>query len=233
VSGGASPSLPRPIGVHGDAAPSGGTPTQRLIWALLGATLVLVIGAAAWRLYIGAGRPADLPVYGRIPPFTLVERSGRTVSADDLAGHVWIASFVFTRCGGMCPALTTTMAALLRRLPAHDDDVRAVSVTVDPARDDPETLRRYADRFGADPSRWLFLTGAPEAIEHVVRDGFRLSIAELPPGERERSPEPITHSDRFVLVDRELRIRGYYHGTDPDGVASLERDLALLTRRGP
>jgi protein SCO1/2 len=90
-------------------------------------------------------------------------------------------------------------------------------------------LRAYAERYGADPGRWLFLTGDREAIARLVRDGFRLSIAELPPGERERSPEPITHSDRFALVDSQLRIRGYYHGTDPDDVARLEEDLRRLT----
>ncbi len=76
------------------------------------------------------------------------------------------------------------------------------------------------------------MTGDRDEVERLIRDGFRLSIAELPPGERERSPEPITHSDRFALVDAQLRIRGYYHGTDPDDVARLEHDLALLTGAG-
>jgi cytochrome oxidase Cu insertion factor (SCO1/SenC/PrrC family) len=200
---------------------------RRIVWTALGVTLAAVITAGVWQLRSSTGTPVDLPVYGTVPPFTLVERSGRSVAASDLAGRVWIADFIFTRCGGTCPALTTTLAALLRRLPPS---TTAVSFTVDPVRDDPETLRRYAERFGAD-ERWLFLTGDQQAVERLVRDGFRLSIAELPPGERERSPEPITHSDRFVLVDSQLRIRGYYHGTDPDGVAKLERDLAQLMNR--
>jgi protein SCO1/2 len=121
------------------------------------------------------------------------------------------------------------MAALLRRLP--DPNVRAVSFTVDPRHDDPETLRRYAERYGADPARWLFATGDYDAVEHLVRDGFRLSIAELPEGQRETSPEPITHSDRLVLVDPQLRIRGYYHAIDPEAVARLEHDVAALLHR--
>lgn len=201
---------------------------RRIVWAAFGLTLVAVVGAGIWQLRRFTPASADLPVYGSVPSFTLVERSGRRVSASDLAGRVWIADFIFTRCGGVCPALTTTLAALLRRLPV-DPPVTAVSFTVDPTRDDPETLRRYADRFNADAARWLFLTGEKDALERLVRDGFRLSIAELPPGERERSAEPITHSDRFVLVDSQLRIRGYYHGTDPESVAKLERDLARLT----
>ncbi len=206
---------------------------RRLVWVAFATTLVAVLAVAAWRLRPESGRVAGLPVYGSVPAFALVERSGRPLTATDLTGHISIASFIFTRCGGMCPALTTTLAALLRRIPASiSDGIWAVTFTVDPARDDPETLRRYADRFGADPSRWLFVTGEPDAVTRLVRDGFRLSIAELPPEERETSPEPITHSDRFVLVDRELRIRGYYHGTDPDDVARLEHDVARLAGAG-
>ncbi len=206
---------------------------RRVVWASLAVTLAAITVVSAWRLLLGSGRPAELPVYGRVPPFALVERSGRPLTADDLAGAPWVADFIFTRCGGMCPALTTTLAALLRRLPPPAAErLRAVTFTVDPTRDDPQTLQRYANGFGADPTRWLFVTGDRDEVERLIRDGFRLSIAELPPGERERSPEPITHSDRFALVDAQLRIRGYYHGTDPDDVARLEHDLALLTGAG-
>jgi protein SCO1/2 len=206
---------------------------QGLVWVVFAVALLAVLAAAAWRLRLGSGRDTDLPVYGSVPTFAFVERSGRPVAASDLTGHVWIANFIFTRCGGMCPALTTTLAALLRRIPiSSTGGVLAVTFTVDPTRDDPETLRRYADRFGADPARWLFVTGQQDAVERLVRDGFRLSIAELPLEERATAPEPITHSDRFVLVDRELRIRGYYHGTDPDDVARLEHDVTRLVAAG-
>jgi len=207
------------------------TRARRLVWIALAATLVIVVAVALWKLRFGPGSAAGLPVYGDVPPFALVERDGRAVTSASLTGQVWIADFIFTRCGGMCPGLTTTMAALMRRL-ARDGggDVRAVTITVDPAHDDPAALSRYAERYGADPARWLFLTGEHDAIERLVRDGFQLSIAELPPGEREGSPEPITHSYRFVLVDRYLRIRGYYHGTDPESVAQLETDVARLAQ---
>ena len=207
--------------------------TQRIVWVVLAVTLAGVAAAAGWRVLSGRSTPQALPVYGTVPAFALVERSGKTISARDLTGRVWIADFIFTRCTGMCPILGSRLAALLRRLEERGTGgVTAVSFTVDPTGDDPATLRRYAERFGADPERWLFLTGDREAVERLVRDGFRLSIAELPPGERETSPEPITHSDRFVLIDKSLRIRGYYHGTDDEGVANLERDVAALASGG-
>jgi cytochrome oxidase Cu insertion factor (SCO1/SenC/PrrC family) len=205
---------------------------ERVVWAVLLAALAAIVAVSVWRLASDSGRGAPLPVYGTVPAFSLVERSGAPLSAADLRGRVWVANFVFTRCRGMCPGLSTTMAALLARLAARGvHDVTAVSFSVDPTRDDPATLSRYAQRFAADPERWLFLTGPRAEVERVVRDGFRLSIVELPPGEREASPEPITHSDRFVLVDTQLQIRGYYHGTDPQGAADLERDLTSLAPR--
>jgi protein SCO1/2 len=206
------------------------TRARRLVWIALATTLAIVVMVALWKLRFGPGSAAGPPVYGEVPPFALVERDGRAVTSGSLTGQVWIADFIFTRCGGMCPGLTTTMAALMRRLARDAGDVRGVTITVDPAHDDPEALSRYAERYGADPARWLFLTGEHDAIERLVRDGFRLSIAELPPGEREGSSEPITHSDRFVLVDRHLQIRGYYHGTDPESIAQLETDIARLAQ---
>jgi protein SCO1 len=204
---------------------------RSLVWAGLAFVLATVIAVGLWQVRAGGRAPAEPDVYGTVPSFTLTERSGRQVTAEDLAGRPWIADFVFTRCQGICPALTSRLAALLRQLQARGiPDARAVSFTVDPEHDDPATLRAYAERFGADPERWLFLTGDKPVIEHLVREGFRLSIAELPAAQRETNPEPITHSNRFVLVDGQGRIRGYYHGSDEDEIAKLADDYARLRR---
>jgi len=176
-------------------------------------------GLAVW-LAIPA---RSLPVLGAVPPFTLVERSGRTVSAADLTGHVWVADFVFTRCPDFCPALTARMAGLQKALAPAADPVRLVSFSVDPTHDTPEVLEDYARRAGAGDG-WLFVTGAREAVAALLRDGFKVAWADDGP-----PASPITHSDRFVLVDRALRIRGYYHGTQPDDVARLARDAIALS----
>jgi len=189
----------------------------------------------AFALLVGAGgaivlhttlRAAPLPVLGTVPAFTLTERSGAPVGTAELAGHVWIADFVFTRCPDFCPALTTRMADLQRTIPAGGDPVRLVSFTVDPAHDTPDVLRAYAARAGAAES-WLFVTGPRDALSTLLRDGFKVAYADDGP-----AAAPITHSDRFVLVDRELRIRGYYHGTEAAEMARLARDAAAL-RDGP
>jgi protein SCO1/2 len=157
-----------------------------------------------------------------VPPFTLTERSGAPLTTADLAGRVWVADFIFTRCPDFCPALTARMAGLQRALPPGADPIRLVSFSVDPAHDTPAVLRDYAARAGASDG-WLFVTGPRDALAALMREGFKVAWADDGP-----STAPITHSDRFVLVDRQLRIRGYYHGTDPEEVARLERDAAAL-----
>jgi protein SCO1/2 len=207
-------------------------PVQRLLWAALFLAIAGVVVAA---LRSESRRGVEpLPVYGVVPEFTLTERSGRSVSAADLRGTIWVANFVFTACPGMCPGLSARMATLQQRLESEGEggehEVRLISFSVDPEHDTPGVLRDYADRFRADPERWLFLTGARDAVYPLVRDGFRLSVAELPAEAQAGAPEPITHSDRFVLVDPELQIRGYYHGTDSESVGTLLGDIERLRR---
>jgi len=173
-------------------------------------------------LALGCGRPEPLPVLGEIPPFSLTERAGTTVTAQDLAGRVWIADFVFTRCPDICPALSTHMAALQDPLASGDDPVRLVSISVDPTHDDPAVLNTYAGHYRAGPN-WLFLTGARDAVAALLRNGFRVAYADDGP-----PTAPITHSDRFVLVDRALRIRGYYHGSDQEDLRRLTADARAL-----
>jgi len=180
---------------------------------------VLVAGGLAVWLALPA---PSLPVLGAVPSFMLVERSGRAVSAADLAGHVWVADFVFTHCPTFCPLLTERMAGLQKALAPAADPVRLVSFSVDPVHDTPEVLLDYARRAGAGDG-WLFVTGPREALAALLRDGFKVAWADDGP-----PASPITHSDRFVLVDRALRIRGYYHGTQPDDVARLARDALAL-----
>jgi protein SCO1/2 len=199
-----------------------------LAWAGLAVLFALGVAAGAMSVYRRGAPP--LPVLGTVPPFRLTERSGRTTSLDDLRGAPWIADFIFTRCAGTCPLLTASMARLQGKLPAAGDSPpRLVSFSVDPAYDTPEVLRSYAERFRADPNRWLFLTGERAALHDLIRNGFLLSVAESEGGRADPN-EMITHSDRFVLVDARGRIRGYYHGTEEESVERLVADVERLGR---
>jgi protein SCO1/2 len=196
-------------------------PRRALLWGLLVLALVAVSGAAVWQIL---NRPAPPPVLGEVPDFALTNRDGRAVHRADLAGQPWLADFVFTRCAATCPMMTMRMARLDRDLPA-DLPVRLVSFTVDPDYDTPAVLERYARSFKA-PDRWLFLTGGREELHRLSKEGFKLAI-DAGGGPQD---EPILHSTRFVLVDGEAKIRGYYEAFDEASMQKLRRDLESLRR---
>jgi len=197
--------------------------------ALLAAGALLASAASCDR-GTAAGAAESLPAtYGSVPPFSLVERSGKTVTLDDLRGRVWIADFVFTRCAGPCPRMTGAMARLAAEIDSKD--ARFVSISVDPEHDSPAVLAAYAASYGADPERWIFLTGDPGAVSSLCRDGFKLGYAAAPadaapPG----AAFDVAHSTRFVLVDRDARIAGYFDAEDEGALERLRRAAEALLR---
>ena len=176
-------------------------------------------------------RPKPLPVFGVLPPFQLLERSGETVRSADLRSHLWVADFFFSACPGPCLLMNKQMEALHRTLPK---DVRCVSITVDPKADQPPSLRRYAEKFGVadDDAGWLFLTGKQETIYRLAREGFHLAasgpeVSDLE--EQDRTPlVAYIHSTRFALVDVDGRVRGIYDSTNPEEVRRLVSDIQAL-----
>jgi len=219
-------------------APAG---PARLAWGGLCAVLAIAVATGAWSLLRGSAEaeaPASLETlgeYGSVPDFSLTERSGRPVSKSDLAGGFWVADFIFTRCNGICPVLTSRMSSLASAISSipGGDQVRFVSFSVDPAWDTPEVLSAYAETAGgnvAAEGRWLFLTGSRDVLYRLIGEGFHLSVADRS-ADPQAQGELVTHSDRFVLVDPRGQIRAYYHGTDEDSVARLKRDLERLIRQ--
>ena len=157
--------------------------------------------------------------------FSLIERSGKKVSLADLRGKIWIADFIYTHCTDTCPLQTADMAKLQDRW-LKETEVELVSFSVDPEHDTPQVLSRYADRFKADPKRWLFVTGSRTQIVHLIEDGFHLAVASA--SSRANAAAVTVHSPRFVLVDKQGQIRGYYNNSDPKAMQRLHQDLASL-----
>ena len=163
----------------------------------------------------------DLPKLFPVPATTLVNERGETVNLDALKGNVVVYDFIFTSCTGTCPIMTNNMRALTTLV---DDDapVRFVSISVDPARDTPAVLSQYAARVRND-SRWTFLTGERDAIVDLSVKGFKLTAGDPMPG-----GEPLLHSSRFAVADKQGVIRGYYDamdGTAPEEVAKAIEQL--------
>lgn len=186
------------------------------------ALLALACAAVSCR---GAGEP--LPVLFELPPFALVERSGRPFTPADLRGRVSVVDFIFTSCGGQCPRMTARMSRLRGELP---EAVRFVSFTVDPAHDTPAVLQRYAEALGAG-ERWLFVTGAQTELYRLATEGFKLAAMELPAG-APGDDGPFLHSAKFALVDGRGRVRGYYDSEDEQQVEALRRDARRLAGAG-
>jgi len=215
-----------------------------LILVLIGAVGVLWFWQGpAIRSWLSGKRPGEaLDVFGSVPDFSLIERSGRKMGRSDLAGRVWITNFIYTHCPDTCPLQTAQMAKLQADF-AEEKALRLVSITVDPERDTVLVLSQYAKRYGADPERWLFLTGEKSTIYRLALEGFRLSVVDPAEGVKSWLFGPITvlahhgetgkqfiHSSRFVLVDRQARIRGYYQSAEEDALQRLRRDVRILLR---
>lgn len=162
---------------------------------------------------------APPPTFGELPDFSLTAVSTKTaprpLTRRDLLGRVWVADFIFTHCSGPCPALSTRMSSLQKELPAG---VGLLTFTVDPDRDSPKVLQAYAERYAADPSRWLFVTGPKPTLVPLLVKGFKVPAVEDP---RAASGQRVTHSTRFILLDQHARLRGFYDGEDEKSVASL------------
>jgi len=163
----------------------------------------------------------ELTKFYAVPDFSLTDQSGQTVALNDLKGKVWVADFIFTNCGGTCPVMTEKMRKLMDELSA---DIHMVSFSVDPARDTPKALAAYAAEHGANSDRWVFLTGEKQVMVDICMKGFKLPLDE----EGGTPAEPITHSTRFVLVDKQGEIRGYYAGIEEGEVKRLAADAKRL-----
>ena len=196
-------------------------------WRLAGLLVAVGLVAVAWLKETAAARGREpLPHYGTLPSFALTDHEGHPISLESLRGSVWVADFILTRCAGQCPLMTQEMAKLAEEFRATPS-IRLVSFTVDPEHDRPAVLAEYAKHHEDAGSRWAFVTGEQAQLWQLCREGFKLSVGEGEP----TGPEPMTHSVRLVLVDREGAIRGYYDATDPARLKRLREDLKALARR--
>ncbi len=160
-----------------------------------------------------------LATYAMVPDFTLTDQTGKAFSGSDLKGKVWVANFIFTTCNGPCPRMSSQFRAIQKQS-GEPEGVKFVSFTIDPKNDTPEALAAYGKRFGADPTRWVFLTGPVPELNKLAAGPFHA-------GEIDGS---LTHSTRFTLVDKSGRIRGYYDSSDPEMTPRLVSDIQTLVR---
>ena len=167
-----------------------------------------------------------------IRPFEMTDQDGNTRTEEVLRGTHTVLAFTFTNCQTACPVMTANM---LRMYHATTDlDYRIVSMSVDPRHDTPEALRKYADNFGVDTEKWVFLTGNGEAVNGIVTEDLNFAQYEDPndmitlaDGTRMAN---IVHPTKFLLLGPDGKIMGMYSGMDPEGSDQLALDLRRLDR---
>lgn len=188
---------------------------------------VLILAVVVWPT-VGLGHKARkderLAKIGPAPEFRLTSQDGKRVSLRDLRGKVAAVTFIYTSCADTCPLLTAKMAGLQARLGRDfGPKVVFVSITVDPERDTPDTLKRYAQALGVNLAGWAFLTGTPEEIREVARR-YGIYYKRQPRGD-------VDHTFLTSLVDQSGVLRVQYMGVRFDP-GELLRDLQLLLREG-
>lgn len=161
-----------------------------------------------------------LPIQGKVAPFTLTNQDGQPFGTEQLAGRVWIADFFFTNCPGPCPRMSTLMGDIQRQT-QDIEELRIVSITVDPDRDTPEAMKAYGKRYGAIDGRWHFLTGPRDTLHRLASQDFKLFDVD----------GSLQHSTRFALIDREGNIRSFYTTALDGSYARLPEDVRKLIRQ--
>ncbi len=210
------------------------TPVSRLLIWVLFAGIILV--ALSRSLFLdppatpGPGSPLQSLELGQVPNFSLVNPEGLAFGSEELHGTPYVANFFFTSCPAICPLLMNAMKSLQERYHAEGiAGVRLVSFTVDPATDTPERLKDFASAQGVDPARWTLLTGEREPIRKLLVEGFRVSMGE--PVSVGENLIDIAHTGKFVLVDSEGKIRGFYNYDEEGRDALFRRSLSVLEEK--
>lgn len=213
------------------ASPPVRSPIYRWFMAMGAVMIVLVLFVRIFgpaRYAVGQSTPStDLPKLSVVPPFALTERSGKTVTNHDLAGKIWVADFIYTTCPGPCPIITAGMARFQDAV-IHDPQVQLVTFTVDPDTDTPGVLAKYADKFGADPNRWWFLTGPKKPLYDLIVNGFSLAVQDNSGQPLQDGQYKVTHSTYLVLVDGDGNVRRYYNGVGTDNRDQLLSDIKKI-----
>lgn len=177
------------------------------------------------------GKTVDDSIWHKTANIHLVNQLGDSVGLFDQHGRIVVADFFFTSCRSICPKLTLNMAKMQQsfkkggnvRNRIDTSIVQFVSFTVDPENDSVPVLKDYAQRFGVNHDNWWMLTGGKDSIYRFAFEELRVD---------KFSEEPISpdfvHTNRFVLIDRDRIVRGYYNGLDSADMSKLSRDIGLL-----
>ena len=162
--------------------------------------------------------------YHTIADFKLYNQNGDTITQDFYDGKIYVADFFFTTCQTICPIMTDHMLKIQEEL-KNDPEVLLLSHTVIPQADSVPQLKKYAMEKGVDDEKWNLVTGDKKQIYELARKSYLAAKSEGDAG-----PFDMIHTENFVLVDKEKRIRGFYDGTSPEAIDNLLHDIEILKK---
>jgi len=157
-----------------------------------------------------------------IADFKLSNQNGEIITNNTYANKIYVADFFFTRCQSICIAMAYNMSEL-QDFYKNDKDIMFLSHSVTPVMDSVAVLKEYAERKGVIDEKWNVTTGSKKDIYELARKSY---FAVLDEGNGDE--DDFIHTEQFVLVDKERRIRGYYDGTEKEEMLKLKEDIALL-----
>jgi protein SCO1/2 len=172
------------------------------------------------------GKEVTDTVFHVIPDFRLTNQYNNTVTSEVIKGKIHVADFFFARCLGICPKMSSQLQRVQEAF-MNNPEVVIMSYTVDPKNDNVGALENYADQYGAIKDKWHLLTGDKEDIYRLAKKGYYVTAKE-DNVQSTNLEEKFVHTDKFVLVDKEGHIRGFYNGSDPEEVDKLILEIKVL-----
>jgi protein SCO1 len=169
------------------------------------------------------GKEKQDTVYHTIPSFKFINQAGDSVTEKNIENKIFVADFFFTTCPSICPKMMKQMERV-NEATKNLEDFLIISHTVNPEHDSVSVLTEYAKQIHADPKKWMLVTGKKKEIYDIGVDGYKLAVDEDP-----RAPGGFLHSELFVIIDKDKRVRGYYDGTDSANVSKLINDINILS----
>ncbi|SHF68289.1 protein SCO1/2 [Salegentibacter echinorum] len=162
--------------------------------------------------------------YHTIKDFELLNQNGDTITQEDYKDKIYVADFFFTTCLTICPVMTDHMLKIQEKI-KDDPEVLLLSHTVFPKTDSVPVLKEYAEEKGVIDAKWNLVTGDKKQIYNLARKSYLASKSNGDGG-----PYDMIHTENFVLVDKEKRIRGFYDGTDAEAIDDLMHDIKVLQK---
>lgn len=160
--------------------------------------------------------------FHKIGDFELTNQNGESITPINFEDKIYVADFFFTTCMTICIPMTENMRIVQDHF-IKDEEIMLLSHTVTPEIDDVPQLRKHADKMGLVDGKWHMVTGDKKHIYDLARKQYLASKTDGDGG-----PYDLVHTENFVLVDKEKRIRGFYDGTDSDEIDKLIKDIGIL-----